>query len=139
MSMYRSIKIIVLLIISIGYINSICTDTVCCDDTCYNCPNCTGILKIDELCCNVTIMNSNHSCDIYNPPCIVVHNDTITNTTMSTNTLTNSNNSDFFTMVNIIMLSVAFVVFCFLIYVCCFFDKRKPPVKYDDLFIPIPK
>ena len=62
---------IILLLIRQSF--GICTDTVCCSDTCTICGSCTGNISEDILCCesviitNSVICNTNHT----NSPCVL--------------------------------------------------------------------
>lgn len=51
----------------------ICINNICCPDSCMNCGVCTGNLTIDSLCCLQTILNNNHTCDKFQPPCIQIN------------------------------------------------------------------
>jgi len=80
------------------------------------------------------ILQSNKTCDKFDPPCIVV---------AKTNSNTTNNNDDdesteekienFFTIGNIVMVSIGGLLLVLLIYSCTCFDRREPNVEYSDI------
>ncbi|AUL77709.3 putative ORFan [Tupanvirus deep ocean] len=121
-----------------------CNNEVCCPDSCPSCTTCVGNFTLDELCCEEIILASNKYCDVNDAPCILESDKNNTNTN-DTNTDENNDNrndtddfieglKDFFTQIpNIILISILVPLVLSAIYACTCFDRRKPPLDYDQI------
>ena len=112
-----------------NYMN--CTQTICCPALCDNCGVSNGNFNNDMMCCSTIILASNKICGTHNPPCILMRSSFDTpppeNPTLLQNFLA------FLTILNIVLLSIAFLILICFIYACCFFDSKKPPYDYKDI------
>lgn len=127
-------NLFIFVFLSIVYsVKCICLQNICCSDFCTTCGSCNGNLTIDNLCCNETIINSNRTCDIYDPPCWILNEEKPDQYGKE-----NGKDSIYFDITditNIITIIILGLISLCMIYACCCFDKRKPPAKYKHLII----
>ncbi len=107
---------------------------ICCHHTCESCNSCNNVTN--QNCCGTTIRKTGRTCDLNVAPCFI-------NSTESCGTIINGDNDNSDSEFGIDdMLEIAkyvgygAAILCgiiFLIYVCCFFGDKKPPVEYMDI------
>lgn len=112
---------------------------ICCHHTCESCDICTNMTNVtSQKCCGITIRESGRTCDNYAAPCFI-------NSTEACETPNKEDNNDESSdsefgideMLNIAKYvgygAAALCGTIFIIYVCCFFGDKKPPVEYADI------
>lgn len=92
-----------------------------CSKKCEICGDC----QFGPDCCNITIIDSGRNCNQYKPPCVYY------DTKGKEDIIEGA--KEFFSIVNIVLIAIAFSFFTCFVYACCCFDKRKPPVPYSHI------
>jgi hypothetical protein len=99
--------------------NGVLNGTICCHISCNNCGSCGNNLLVNDLCCSETIKQANLYCLNNTSPCIYIPN---------------IEDPFSFTLDQIIIIAVIGTVgIIVLIYVCCCFRTKKPPLDYSEI------
>lgn len=105
-------------------------NNICCDISCEQCGTCLNNPIIDKLCCELSIVKDNKSCDHFPPPCIINFHSIF-------EPIKEKNFIEYIKSLNIIIIVLIIIAFIlaiiFLIYTCCFFGSKKPPLNYQDI------
>lgn len=123
-----------LVIIYFGQATAVCTNLVCCPDSCHNCTIC--LPDLFGQCCEEDILNTADPCQTTPPPCVL----TSLNGTDSDDKSILDKFISFFEGIyqmlgtfNTIVIIISFFVAICCTYSCCCFDKRKPAIPYEKI------